>query len=285
MQESANFRLIVRRGPQPNQTFDLNKDVMTLGRDITNDIVINDPEVSRHHLRFTRGADGYNMEDLGSTNGTFIAGQRMSGVRTLSRGEVIGLGETVTIVYEVTRPDMGANATVQSSPAPGPVGPDPYAPPAGGQPQQPQPADPFAGQPAQPQQPGQPAYGGQPPQQGDPYGQQPPPPGQDYGQPGYDQGYDQGQGDYGYGTPASPPGYDYDPYAVREEEPVSAWRWVVMGCAGLTLFCCCATVFGFVIIDAGDLWCDVPLVREIGRPILGLFAEALGIIDETVSCS
>jgi hypothetical protein len=284
MQESASFRLIVRRGPQPNQTFDLNKDVMTLGRDITNDIVINDPEVSRQHLRFTRGADGYNMEDLGSTNGTFLAGQRISGVRQLSRGEVIGLGETVTIVYEVVRPNAGIDATVQSSPAPGPVS-DPYAqpqgaPPAGVAPQQP--GDPFAqpGTPPQQQQP-QPAdpFSGQP-QQGDYYAPgQPPPPGQEYGQQDYD------QGDYGYGAPAAPPGYDYDPYAVREEEPVSAWRWVVMGCAGLTLFCCCATVFGFVIIDAGDLWCDVPIVKEIGRPILGLFAETLGIIEETVSCS
>src|SRR3954452_14907198 len=56
MQSSDNFRLIVRRGPQPNQVYDLNKDIITIGRDITNDITINDPEVSRHHLRFTRGA-------------------------------------------------------------------------------------------------------------------------------------------------------------------------------------------------------------------------------------
>ncbi len=108
MQETGGFRLIVRRGPQPNQTFDLNKDIVTLGRDITNDIVINDPEVSRHHLRFTRGADGYNMEDLGSTNGTFIGGQRLSGVRTLNRGDLIGLGETVTLVYEAARPERAA---------------------------------------------------------------------------------------------------------------------------------------------------------------------------------
>jgi pSer/pThr/pTyr-binding forkhead associated (FHA) protein len=88
MAGNDSFRLIVRRGPQPNQTFDLDKDVVTLGRDITNDIVINDPEVSRHHLRFARGADGYNMEDLGSTNGTFVNGQRMTGGRTV---ETLGL--------------------------------------------------------------------------------------------------------------------------------------------------------------------------------------------------
>ena len=40
MQGSDSFRLIVRRGPQPNQSYELNKDIVTLGRDITNDIVI-----------------------------------------------------------------------------------------------------------------------------------------------------------------------------------------------------------------------------------------------------
>src|SRR5688500_14081707 len=58
-QASGNFRLIVRRGPQPNQVHEMNKDVITLGRDITNDITINDPEVSRHHARLTRGGGGY----------------------------------------------------------------------------------------------------------------------------------------------------------------------------------------------------------------------------------
>jgi hypothetical protein len=100
MQDSSSFRLIVRRGPQPNQIYDLNKGIITLGRDITNDIVINDPEVSRHHCRLTQGGGGYTIEDLGSTNGTFINGQRLTGARPLSHGDMIGLGETVTLAYE-----------------------------------------------------------------------------------------------------------------------------------------------------------------------------------------
>ena len=39
MASGPGFRLIVRRGPQPNQIYELTKDVLTLGRDITNDIV------------------------------------------------------------------------------------------------------------------------------------------------------------------------------------------------------------------------------------------------------
>src|SRR5215208_4345041 len=100
IQGGDSFRFIVRRGPQPNQIYELNKDIITLGRDITNDIVINDPEVSRHHCRLTRGGGGYTLEDLGSTNGTFVNGQRLTGARPLSGGDMIGLGETVTLGYE-----------------------------------------------------------------------------------------------------------------------------------------------------------------------------------------
>ncbi|PJF21555.1 MAG: hypothetical protein CUN56_10490 [Phototrophicales bacterium] len=246
MQDTGNqYRLIVRRGPQPNQTFDLKGDVITLGRDITNDIVINDPEVSRHHLRITKTADGYTLEDLGSTNGTFIAGQRITGVRALNRGDLIGLGETVTLLYDMVRPEVSPpapgpaapSATVQSSPAP--------------QPQSPQPAQPA-------------------------YSSAPPPPQPDYG---YD--YDQDYG--GYDSPRAP-GYDYDPYAVREEEPSNAWRWILIGCAGLLLFCCCATVLGLVIIDLGNLWCKIPIFKDIITPIFGLIGEALGIISNAQTC-
>jgi len=104
MQSNGSFRLIVRRGPQPNQIYELNKDIITLGRDITNDIVINDPECSRHHCRLTRGGGGYTLEDLGSTNGTFVNGQRLTGARPLAGGDVVGLGETVTLGYESTIP-------------------------------------------------------------------------------------------------------------------------------------------------------------------------------------
>lgn len=98
--QGSSFRLVVRRGPQPNQVYELNKGVVTVGRDITNDIVINDPEVSRHHCRLTQGVGGFTLEDLGSTNGTFVNGQRLAGARPLAPGDTVGLGETVTLVYE-----------------------------------------------------------------------------------------------------------------------------------------------------------------------------------------
>ena len=207
MQGSDSFQLIVRRGPQPNQSYELNKDIVTLGRDITNDIVINDPEVSRHHLRMTRGAGGFTIEDLGSTNGTFVNGQRLTGARPLRPGDMVGLGETVTLSYEALLRQQRARAarrarlpaphsaarsrisrrstiTIRSTAAPQP---SPY----------------------------------QAPQQRKPAAESP------YGQP---------QSAYSPATPAQPApgGYEeYDPYAVREEEPRNTTRWVLIGCAGL----------------------------------------------------
>lgn len=114
MYSSGGFRLVVRRGPQPNQVYELNKDVISIGRDITNEITINDPEVSRHHCRLTRGPNDYTLEDLGSTNGTFVNGQRLTGARPLKQGDLVGMGETVTLAYETS---IGASPQAQPSPA------------------------------------------------------------------------------------------------------------------------------------------------------------------------
>ncbi|PJF45093.1 MAG: hypothetical protein CUN55_00715 [Phototrophicales bacterium] len=98
--QGGGYRLVVRRGPQPGVVFELNRDVVTIGRESGTDIVVPDVEVSRHHCRLRRSAGGYVIEDLGSTNGTFVNRQRVTGSRPLSVGDVIGLGETVELVYE-----------------------------------------------------------------------------------------------------------------------------------------------------------------------------------------
>ncbi len=135
MQSGASFRLIVRRGPQPNQQFELTRDTLTIGRDITNDIVINDPEISRHHTRLTRTSAGYTVEDLRSTNGTFINRQRITGPYQLNNGDLIGLGETVTLAFEVFGTSdvastmVGGGQRPQAMPSRPPMAYAPAAPP------------------------------------------------------------------------------------------------------------------------------------------------------------
>jgi len=108
--------------------FELTKEVTLFGRDVTSDIVLGDTEVSRQHARITHTAGGYVVEDLGSTNGTFINGERLMAPRVLNPGDLIGFGEDVTLTFDAVSPD--AAATIASRVAAPPPTPAPQAPAA-----------------------------------------------------------------------------------------------------------------------------------------------------------
>ena len=141
MQSSGSYRLTVRQGPVPGKVFDLVKDVMTIGRDMNNDLVVNDAEVSRNHGRLTSQSGGYLIEDLASTNGTFVNGQRLIGPKLLNPGDVVGFGETIVMEYSYVA-DAGATV-VASAPPPRMMAEPPTAPP-----QTPEPAPMMAPEPA-----------------------------------------------------------------------------------------------------------------------------------------
>ena len=129
-------QLVISHGPRPGQVFAIDRDVLTLGREPTNPIVVNDPQVSRQHARIARQGGAIVIEDLGSTNGTFINGMRLTGPRALTPGDVIGLGEAVTLTFYGTgaasTEDMAAVPSVPPAAAYGPPPPEPqpYAPAA-----------------------------------------------------------------------------------------------------------------------------------------------------------
>jgi hypothetical protein len=54
-----------------------------------------DPELSRRHARFRRGPGGYVIEDLNSTNGTYVNGRRIEGAHQLTPGDTIEVGSTM----------------------------------------------------------------------------------------------------------------------------------------------------------------------------------------------
>jgi hypothetical protein len=111
---SLSFHLIMRSGPNPGKSHELTKSEIYIGRDIHNDIVINDAEVSRKHARLVMQSGGYVLEDLGSTNGTFVNGQRLMGPHVLRPNELIMLGENVSLVFETS---YDADATVIAAPS------------------------------------------------------------------------------------------------------------------------------------------------------------------------
>lgn len=115
----AQYQLVLRVGPSPGKVFPLMKNEVTIGRDINNEIVINDAEISRKHCRLVMTADGFVIEDLGSTNGTWVNERRISSQHLLRNGESIRLGDNITLIYEMVGFD--ADATVASSSAPPPT--------------------------------------------------------------------------------------------------------------------------------------------------------------------
>jgi pSer/pThr/pTyr-binding forkhead associated (FHA) protein len=110
----AQYRLVVRQGPIPGQIFELNRNEISIGRDISNDFVINDAEISRKHATLTLEGDRYKIEDLNSTNGTYIDGQRLIGPHVLAIGEIIMFGDNVGLIFdgELARPDVTVPSTV-----------------------------------------------------------------------------------------------------------------------------------------------------------------------------
>lgn len=89
---------------------------MTIGRDPNCDLALDYPMVSHRHARLVRVGSQITVEDLGSTNGTFVNGQRISGVVTVKPGDVIGLGSYtfhLTQAGRLEKRDYRGNLTIE----------------------------------------------------------------------------------------------------------------------------------------------------------------------------
>jgi pSer/pThr/pTyr-binding forkhead associated (FHA) protein len=64
------------------------------------EIVLPDPEVSRRHAALRSVGDGIGIEDLGSLNGTFVNGERISEPVALKAGDTVQLGNTIWRIVE-----------------------------------------------------------------------------------------------------------------------------------------------------------------------------------------
>jgi pSer/pThr/pTyr-binding forkhead associated (FHA) protein len=122
----AQYQFVMRSGPTPGVTFPLDGDQVTIGRDSSNGVAINDAEVSRRHARLNFQGGKYVLEDLGSTNGTFVNGQRLAGPVVLKPGDVVSLGEQIVLMYDAINVDPGATMaaprrSVPVAPAPAPA--------------------------------------------------------------------------------------------------------------------------------------------------------------------
>ncbi len=98
------FHLRLQKGPDPGAKFPLTSGSLTIGRDPMADITLNDPEVSRQHARMFETEKGYQIQDLGSTNGTFVNGEKISmELVDLTSGATIVFGSGVVLLFESIR--------------------------------------------------------------------------------------------------------------------------------------------------------------------------------------
>jgi len=98
-----SVRLVVRRSPslEEGDEFPLNSAPVTVGRGGENDLVlIGDEFASARHARIEMRGDGVWVQDLESTNGTFVNGSRVAGAQRLGNGDVLRVGETDLLVEE-----------------------------------------------------------------------------------------------------------------------------------------------------------------------------------------
>jgi predicted component of type VI protein secretion system len=120
--------LVVTEGPAAGQRFELDSEVV-LGREGVSATIAEDSELSRRHAVVRPAAGGFEIEDLGSRNGTFVNGQQIEGPMRLSGGESIKVGQTVltlegvaTAAVTAVSPTPAAAAAPSSGPPSEPFG-------------------------------------------------------------------------------------------------------------------------------------------------------------------
>src|SRR5215213_243765 len=98
-----SFRLV---SPDGDQVFELRRgSALTVGRALTSDVPLLDPTVSRRHASLVTDDTGIELDDLGSSNGTFVNGERVEHAR-VAAGDVLTFGK---LTFNVSASDVAEN--------------------------------------------------------------------------------------------------------------------------------------------------------------------------------
>jgi predicted component of type VI protein secretion system len=96
-------KLIFRSGDLSGNKRELSGDLLRIGRDPANDFVVENIEVSRNHSKITHSEGLYTLEDLNSTNGTFLNGRKISTPERLKDGDLISFGEANVFEFSLDK--------------------------------------------------------------------------------------------------------------------------------------------------------------------------------------
>ena len=102
--EVSNPTLTIAKGPHTGMVFNLETPEITIGRDPSNTIFLNDMTVSRHHAKINLAEADYGLasiEDLGSLNGTWVDGAIINKA-ILQDGSTIQIG-TFRLIFHTQR--------------------------------------------------------------------------------------------------------------------------------------------------------------------------------------
>ena len=94
IRKAPGHATIVEGSSTSGKNFDLGQE-LTIGRSDKCHIVLDDTYVSQVHARIFSKGDSYFLEDLGSTNGTYMNRKRVAGATELQRGDRVKIGKTV----------------------------------------------------------------------------------------------------------------------------------------------------------------------------------------------
>jgi hypothetical protein len=117
-------KLTLLLGRRTLHVYDFKQASITIGRDEQADVRIDNPSVSRRHAEIRLGDGGWVVEDLGSSNGTFLRGNRLQGPQPIGLGDEIGFGKFSIVFGKALAPADG------QAPAPAGVARPPATPTA-----------------------------------------------------------------------------------------------------------------------------------------------------------
>ena len=103
-QRPAKPTLAIVKGPQTGSVFELSTNVITLGREPSNSVFLNDMTVSRHHATIEKTGNGFSIKDENSFNGVWINNENITHAM-LKDGSTVQIG-TFRMVFHTNRRPM-----------------------------------------------------------------------------------------------------------------------------------------------------------------------------------
>jgi pSer/pThr/pTyr-binding forkhead associated (FHA) protein len=113
--DKRSSAFLIRSGEMAGKGFLLDRPVLTIGRGVESDVIINDASISRLHAQVLRQANGDYVQDLASRNGTKVNDEPLQAPRLLRQGDIVCLGE---VRMEYTSASTALTTPLQPLPLP-----------------------------------------------------------------------------------------------------------------------------------------------------------------------